>query len=318
MTKAIVEAVSISKRYGDIQALKDVDLTIKPGEILALLGNNGAGKTTLISIIAGVLAADAGRVTINGIDSAVAPSALRRIIGFAPQELGIYLPLTVRRNLKFSAEINCSESRRDLRAARVEQISDALGLSSLLDRPAEKLSGGEKRRLHTAMALLHNPQVVLLDEPTVGADVESRNSILSFIRGLAAAGAGVLYCTHYLHEVEALEADVVILSHGSVIARGEVGELIKLAGESIIEVEFDEITPVLAGIGEQVSETRIRIAAPSPGSALADLLRAHHSSVSTLRSVEVLRPSLESVYVKLTGRRFESNSETEAEPHGEG
>lgn len=318
MTEAIVEAAGISKRYGTIEALRDVDLAIMPGEIVALLGNNGAGKTTLMSIIAGVLAADGGTVRINGIDPAAAPSGLRRIIGFAPQELGIYLPLTVRRNLQFFAEIHCADSRRNVRAARIEEISSALGLSALLDRPAEKLSGGEKRRLHTAMALLHNPRVVLLDEPTVGADVETRNAILTFVRDLAAAGAAVLYCTHYLQEVEALEAGVVILSHGRVVARGEVSALIKLADEPIIEMEFDEITPALAAMGEQVSATRLRVAAPSPGSTLAGVLRTHQSSVSSLRSVEVLRPSLESAYVKLTGRRFESDSGDEEIAHGEG
>ena len=198
------------------------------GTILGLLGPNGAGKTTLVSIVAGLRRADAGTVHVGGIDVGRHPKSAQRLIGFAPQETGVYPVLTVRDNLRFFAGL--AGLRRPDARVRIDEVGAALGLDELFDRRASELSGGERRRLHTAIALLHRPRLVLLDEPTTGADVRTRNEILELVRTLADDGSAVVYSTHYLHEIEALDATVAFIDHGRIVARGELAELVHRHG----------------------------------------------------------------------------------------
>jgi ABC-type multidrug transport system ATPase subunit len=189
----------LRKSYGDVLALGGVDLDVRAGEIVALLGPNGAGKTTLVSIVAGLRRADSGIVRVDGLNALSRSSEVRRRIGLAPQDTGLYPVVTVRQNFMLFGEL-AGMSRAALRP-RIDEVAEALDLTELLDRQAGKLSGGQKRRVHTALALLHSPRLLLLDEATTGADVETRTRLLNVVRQLAADGSAVLYSTHYLAEV---------------------------------------------------------------------------------------------------------------------
>ena len=210
------------KAYREHLVLDGVDLDVARGQVLGLVGANGAGKTTLISIVAGLRAPDAGRVTVAGVDALAHRAAASRHIGLAPQELGIYPTLTARANLRTFAEL--AGLRPRVARARADEVAELLGLTSCLAQRADTLSGGQKRRLHTGLAVLHRPDLLFLDEPTVGADVQSRAGILDLVRDMAAAGTAVVYTTHYLTELEQLQADVAVLDRGRIAAAGPVGD----------------------------------------------------------------------------------------------
>jgi ABC-2 type transport system ATP-binding protein len=306
MQHSLLEIRSLAKSYGDVCALENVDLNLAEGEILGLLGPNGAGKTTLISIIAGLRAPDRGTVRVGGVDVGADPMAARRQMGIAPQDLGVYLPLTVRNNLRFFGRMVGLRGRE--LEGRVEEVADALELTGLLDRKAQQLSGGEQRRLHTAMALLHRAPLLLLDEPTAGVDVATRNRLLDLVRRLAAEGASVCYTTHYLHEVEALDASVAILDHGRIVAHGDTRELVASSGGAVVEIRVEGDIPLgLASLGDvEHEESAVRIRAPDPAVALTRAVAAMGEDSARIRSVEFVQPSLESVYLSITGRRFNS------------
>jgi ABC-2 type transport system ATP-binding protein len=251
----------IVKRYGDRTALDGVDLEVAPGEVCALLGPNGAGKSTLVAVTCGLLKPDAGTVVVPGRP------------GVAFQEIGIYPSLTVRENLWAFAELH-GVSRK-----RAERVIEPFVLDALADRPAGRLSGGEQRRLHAAIALVHRPRLVLLDEPTAGADTQTRSAILAAVKASAGEGTAIVYTTHYLPEVEELDAGVALLEAGRMIATGTVGELVARHAESVLEVTFAD--------GRVVRRPGCSLLGLEP-----DAIRA-----------EVIRPSLEAAYLALTGRR---------------
>jgi len=216
MTKTLT-VEDLRKSFGSTTALAGVDLEVAAGEVVALIGQNGAGKTTLISIVAALLRPDSGRVRIDGIDPGAQPRRARRRLGLAPQETGLYPVLSARENLRFLGSL-AGLGKAELEQ-RVEEVAAAFALTSLLDRQAQILSGGQRKRLHVAMALMHRPSLLLLDEPTAGVDVEARVQLLATVRGLAAEGSAVLYSTHYLAEVGDLDASVAVLDGGRIVAR---------------------------------------------------------------------------------------------------
>jgi ABC-2 type transport system ATP-binding protein len=292
------------KRYGEVVALDGVSLTVAPGEIMGLLGANGAGKTTLVSLVSGLRRPDGGTIRVGDIDVARAPDDARALIGVAPQTTGLYEVLTVRQNLAFFGEL-CGLRRRAL-ATRVEELAATLLLTALLDRPVATLSGGEKRRVHTAVALVGRPPLLLLDEPTVGADVETRAALLHVVRMLADDGSAVVYSTHYLPEVEVLGASVAMLDHGRLIARGAVDDLVAQHGAAIAELHFDGGAPACAvdGITVVVDGDVLRVGAPNPAAAAATVIAHLGSDAARLRGIDVLQPNLDSVFLALTGRRY--------------
>ena len=300
----MLEIRGLTKAYGQHEVLRGVDLAAGAGEIVGLLGPNGAGKTTLVSIVAGLRRADAGRVAVDGIDALAHPEAARRVLGLAPQELGIYPVLSVEKNLAFFAELS-GLGGRNLRD-RVVEVADALDLVKLLGQKAGTLSGGQKRRLHTAMALVHEPKVLFLDEPTVGADVRTRNQILQVVRKRAEAGCAVVYTSHYLTEIEDLGASVAILEAGQIIARGSLAGLVAEHGSSALRLTFEGSAPALEGF--EIAGAVATLRTPDPAHAAAGILGRLNGSTEKLRSVDIVRPSLEAAYLALTGRR--SNEET--------
>jgi ABC-2 type transport system ATP-binding protein len=297
-----LKARGIHKSYGEIRALDGVDLDVGRGEIVALLGPNGAGKSTLVSVVAGLRKADRGDVWLNGVDAAANPDLARRQLGLAPQETGIYPTLSVLDNLRFFGKL-AGLSKRELER-RVDEVAATFSLGDLLDRRARYLSGGEKRRLHTAMVVLHRPPLLLLDEVTVGVDVQTRNQLLELVGSLAEQGSAVIYSTHYLHEIEALGAQrVAILLEGRVVAAGSIPDLIGAFGGSFVELSFEQrptgldLPPGTTVVTENV----LRVPADdSPAVTAADLVGRLDRSGATLREIKLLQPSLESVFLSVT------------------
>jgi ABC-type multidrug transport system ATPase subunit len=301
----------LRKSYGDVVALQGVDFDVAAGEIVSLLGPNGAGKTTIVSIVAGLRRADAGVVEVDDLDALRRSSEVRRRIGLAPQDLGIYPVVSVRNNFRLFGRL-AGLGDRELRT-RIDEVAQALDITDLLDRQGGTLSGGQKRRVHTAIALLHQPALLLLDEATTGADVETRGRILELVRGLAARGSAVLYSTHYLQEVEDLGARVVLLDDGRVIASGHAEELIAAHAAPVVELTFEGEVPASALDGSATIEgSRVRIPTSDPAATLATVLPK--LPPGSLQSVEIMRPDLEAVYLGLTGRRYEeADKEVEKE-----
>lgn len=291
----------IRKSYGEVTALAGVDLSIRRGEVFALLGRNGAGKTTLISIAAGLRRPDSGVVEVDGVSMRERPSLARARLGLAAQETGVYPPLSARENLCFFGEL-VGLGRRAI-DARIEELSCALELDELLDRSAQTLSVGQLRRLHLAATIMRRPPLLLLDEPTAGVDVRSRARILELVHELARAGSAVCYSTHYLVEAEQLQASVAILHGGRVLACDSLERLIASHGDSAVELTFDGSAPSLARLPHvRLSETTLRLPADDgePGLALAKALPALGDSVTRLRGAKMVQPSLESVFLALT------------------
>jgi ABC-2 type transport system ATP-binding protein len=210
--------------------------------------------------------------------------------------------VSVRRNLLLFGEL-AGLGRVEL-SRRIDEVADALDITDLLDRQAGKLSGGQKRRVHTAIALLHRPRLLLLDEATTGADVETRGHILALVRRLAAEGSAVLYSTHYLAEVETLGSDVVIIDQGRVIARGDVAGLVGAHAVAVVELAFDGAVPAyLRTDGATVEGNRLRLQTQDPAATLVEVVPRVPPGM--LSAVEIIRPNLEAVYLALTGRRYD-------------
>jgi ABC-2 type transport system ATP-binding protein len=220
----MLDATGLVKRFAATVALSGFDLRVSAGEIAGLIGHNGAGKTTFARATAGLLTLDAGLVTVAGIDAARSPGRVRPLLGLAPQELALYPTATARENLFVFAGLY-GMRRREARQ-RIRQLADALVLGEVLGRRVRDLSGGQQRRLQAATAMLHRPRLLLLDEPTVGADPVTRDALLAAVRAAAADGAAVVYATHYLPELDTLNATLAVADHGRIVARGDRAELL--------------------------------------------------------------------------------------------
>lgn len=217
----MLDAAGLTKRYGDVRALDGFDLRVVAGEICGLIGHNGAGKTTFVEVVTGLIRPDAGTVTIAG----RSPRRSRDRYGLAPQEIALYLSVTVRQNLRLFGALAGLRGRRLTTA--IEEIAIGLELADVLDQPVGLLSGGQRRRTQAATAMVHRPPLLLLDEPTVGADPQTRQALLARIRAAAHDGAAVCYTTHYLPELVELDASLAICSAGRVIARGSQESLLR-------------------------------------------------------------------------------------------
>ena len=272
---------NVRKRYGATVALDGLSLSVRPGEILGLLGPNGAGKSTTVNLSVGLIAPDEGQVSLGALGSPRDPTARRRV-GVAPQALAIYEQLTAEENLRFFGRVYGLSG-----AALAGRVDWALDFAALRDRRRDRAatySGGMKRRLNLVAALVHDPELVLLDEPTVGVDPQSRNAILERILELRRLGRTVVYTTHYMEEAERLCDRVAVVDHGRLLALGTVPELLRAHGGE----------PVLvARVGSEVR----RVPAPDPARALLDLLATGH-----LDDFHLERANLETVFLSLTGR----------------
>jgi ABC-2 type transport system ATP-binding protein len=275
----MLDAIDLHKRYGRVTALDGFHLTVKPGEIVGLIGHNGAGKTTFAETVTGLIRPNSGQVRIDGIDAIRQPRAARARIGYAPQELGLYPTATVRQNLAVFGRLH-GLRRRALTNA-IDQTAEDLVLTDVLDRPVGILSGGQRRRTQAATALLHEPAVLLLDEPTAGADPATRDALLAAVAARAKAGTAVCYATHYLPELDQLGATIAVAARGRVIARGDRETLLDgLSGHATVAY--------LDG-----TETTVTGADPIP--ALVDLLTRGPAPTG----IDLHRPTLDDLYRQL-------------------
>lgn len=305
--KAMLEMSEVAKSYGAVPALGGVDLRIAPGEMVGLLGPNGAGKTSLLSIAVGLRRADSGTIRVGGLDPARNHRA-RALIGYAPQSTGVYPSLTVADNLRLYGRLAGVRGRS--LENRIQQTGEALDLTGLLDRKAENLSGGERRRVHVAGAVVSKAPLVILDEATAGMDVDARRTLIRFVRSLADDGVAILYSTHYLHEVEDDAVRLVILDRGRIIAGGRFSHLLREHGHSFVEMSFHGAAPLLDVPYPRETEGHVlRITSDDPPVALAAALQMLGPEAAHLAGVEILKPSLDGVFAELTGRRWDAQAD---------
>jgi ABC-2 type transport system ATP-binding protein len=296
----MLAAEGLVKRYGARRALDGFDLTVAPGEITGLIGHNGAGKTTFVEIVTGLTRPDAGRVTVGGIDVLRSPRAARALIGHAPQELALYVSATVRDNLRLFAAL-AGLRRRALRHG-VDQVAEELALTDVLGQRIGLLSGGQRRRAQAAIALVGDAPLLLLDEPTPGADPQTRAALLAAVRARADRGAAVLYTTHYLPELVDLGATVAVARSGRIIARGPQDTLMNgLPGELRLRLDAAAGQPGARALPASLARRtaavggELRITSSDPPADLAALLAAGCSPVS----VDLRRPDLDDLYRSL-------------------
>ncbi|TVP66860.1 MAG: ABC transporter ATP-binding protein [Leptolyngbya sp. LCM1.Bin17] len=313
---AAVTIENLRKSYGSVIAVQDVSLTIQPGEIFGLLGPNGAGKTTTIRCLCTLSVPDSGRIELMGIPVLEQPQVARRYLGYIAQEVALDKVLTGRELLELQAAIY--HMPKQVALGRIEQMLSLLDLQDWADQKTGAYSGGLKKRLDLALGLLHQPDVLVLDEPTVGLDIETRSAVWSFLRQLKAAGTTVLITSHYLEEVDALADRVAIIDQGRVIAAGTPSDLKDKIGGDRITLRIREFTP-----DDEAAKAKAMLADlpfvqdvivnPAQGNSLnlvverqADALAAVQRSLAEaglpVFGISQSRPSLDDVYLAATGR----------------
>jgi ABC-2 type transport system ATP-binding protein len=297
------------KRFGDLTAVGGVGFSIEEGETFGLLGPNGAGKTTSISMIAGLLEPDAGEITVAGTSISPTSIAGKASIGLVPQDLAIYPDLTASENLAFFGHLYGMKGGE--LEKRVNEVLDVIALTERKDDLTKEFSGGMKRRLNIGIGLLHRPQLLILDEPTVGVDPQSRNSILESVESLSAEGMAVLYTTHYMEEAERLCDRVAIIDEGTIKAEGTRRELVSMVGERdrvVIAATGDMTTAIEAARGilgvfeASQSDQGLDVLADEASRLLPDLLGKIASTGAVITGVEVVEPNLEAVFLQVTGK----------------
>ncbi|MFG6102483.1 ATP-binding cassette domain-containing protein [Leptothoe sp. EHU-05/26/07-4] len=307
---------SLQKRYGDVLALKDVSLQIEPGEIFGLLGPNGAGKTTTIRCLCTLALPDAGNLEVMGISVIQDPRRVRQRLGYIAQEVALDKVLTGRELLELQAAIYHLPTK--LAKSRIDQMVELLELTDWADKKTGTYSGGLKKRLDLAAGLLHQPDVLVLDEPTVGLDIESRSAVWRFLRQLQAAGTTILITSHYLEEVDALANRVAIIDQGQVISSGTPAELKSKVGGERITLRIREFTPL--NEAEQASQmlqelpvvqevivnsaqgNSLNLVVESEADALMTVQKALKEAGLPTFGIAQSQPSLDDVYLAATGR----------------
>ena len=307
----MIEVEGLRKTFGDLVAVDDISFTARPGEIFGLLGPNGAGKTTTINCISGLLTPTSGAVRVCGHDVVREGQQARRTLGVVPQEVALYEELTAQENLDYWG------GAQGLRGARLrERIKETLLLTGLADRsrePVKRFSGGMKRRLNIACGIIHQPQVLVLDEPTVGVDPQSRSRMLELIRDEARQGRCVLYTTHYLQEAETLCDRLAIIDHGRIIAQGTLVELRAMLGERDLLRLAGVFRPEAArqafagqdGIEVlQADEGQLVLSVADASRRLPAIFAALAGAQAEVRGTILTQPSLESLFIRLTGKEL--------------
>ncbi len=306
---ALLECRDLRKRYGQRTAVDGVSFTIASGETYGLLGPNGAGKTTTISMICGLLRRDGGEVAVGGHPVDIGAPEAKAMIGYVPQDLAIYPDLSARENLRFFGRLQRLSGKA--LEARVVEVLEVIGLSDRADERTDGFSGGMKRRLNIGIGLLHRPKLLVLDEPTVGVDPQSRNAILSSVADLEQEGMAILYTTHYMEEAERLCDRIGIIDEGRIRAEGTRRELVGLVGgkDRVTLVASGFLAPAAEALGdlERVQEAtaadgRIVLVVAEARSLLPRILEVAADAGATVRSVEVVEPDLEAVFLHLTGK----------------
>jgi len=305
----MIEVEELRKSFGELNAVDGVSFTARPGEIFGLLGPNGAGKTTTIGCISGLLTPTAGRVRVMGHDVAREGPAARENLGVAPQEIALYEDLSALENLNFWG--GAQRLRNPLLKKRVQEALEVAGLQDRARDPVKSFSGGMKRRLNLACAMVHAPKALLLDEPTVGVDPQSRVRLLEVVREQARAGVCVLYTTHYMEEAETLCDRLAIMDRGRIIASGTLAELRALLAERDL-LRFTGVFAPQAARGAldrvdgievlQADESVLILSMADASRRLPAIFSALSAAGADVRGTTLTQPSLESLFIKLTGK----------------
>ena len=305
----MLEVSKLVKRYGDNLAVSDISFSIMPGEIYGLLGPNGAGKSSTINIITGLIRKDGGQVTIGGLDLDRDLTKAKYLLGIVPQDLAIYNDLTALQNVKFFGSLY-GLSGSTLQAKAMETL-EFVGLKDKARDKVKTFSGGMKRRLNIACGLVHRPKLLILDEPTVGIDPQSRNHIMEAILKLNREGMTILYTTHYMEEAEQLCSRIAIMDAGQIVAQGNLAELRSLIEENwYVALKVKGTPPMdalsrVAGVEKiDLNGNMIRFTCRGKHSQLKDILEVlsqHHNDILDLSIDE---PNLEDVFLTLTGKRL--------------
>ncbi len=305
MSAPLLSAKGVVKRFGSLTALDGVSLDIAPGEFFGLLGPNGAGKSTFMSLVAGLRPPDGGSLTVDGAGVAAGSASARKALGLVPQHIALYEDLGAEANLRIFGQLYGLSG-----AVLSERVDHALGAVQLTDRRGDivkTFSGGMKRRLNLAAALLHKPRLLLCDEPTVGVDPQSRNAIFDYLQELNRGGLTIIYSTHYMEEATRLCSRIGIIDHGKILALGTIDELLaRLPFEEEVRFpstgETAELARELAAHGEVSTVDGVHRFRPRPGYPMSSFYRLTEEHDLPARLFTSQRPTLEALFLQLTGR----------------
>lgn len=306
----MIKVTNLKKQLGNVQALKGISFTIREGEFYGLLGPNGAGKTTTISILSSIIKPDQGEVNINGIDLLQDPESCKRIMGVVPQEIALYNQLTAWDNLMFWGSLYNVKD-----AELKDKANETLKLFGLYDRRNDKVgnySGGMKRRINIASALLHSPKILFMDEPTVGIDPQSRNLIFEVIEQLHKAGMTLIYTTHYMEEAERFCDRIGIIDNGQIIAEGTLDELKQKSPVKeqitvqVNEMSEDKVKQLEQAFGPevQVTKTSVILATNNTRSDLPKIVIKCNEAGLDIQHIEIKKVNLETIFLGLTGKQL--------------
>ncbi len=306
---ALLEVKNLSKSYGTLKAVNNIAFKVEEGEIIGLLGPNGAGKSTTISMISTLLKPESGEILYKGKDIVSHPKAIQKVLGIVPQEIALYPTLSGYDNLKFWGQAYGVTGKR--LKERIETVSKIIGIDARLKDKVEQYSGGMKRRINIGAALLHEPELLIMDEPTVGIDPQSRNHILDTVLELNKQGMTIIYTSHYMEEVEYLCRNIHIMDSGQIIASGTQDDLIEIIeGERKIVIQlnstsqsFVESLSTITGVERVEAEGHmVCIFTKNGKNIIRDALDKAMAQNVGVESLEVIKPNLESVFLHLTGK----------------
>jgi ABC-2 type transport system ATP-binding protein len=304
MSQPAIHIAGLTKSYGDVAALRGVDMTIKQGEFFGLLGPNGAGKTTIINILTGLIFRDKGIAEVFGRDTVKDFRFTRSKIGIAAQELSVDWFFPIEKLLYFQAGYYGLSTQKA--KPKIDDLLERLGLSEKRESRLRQLSGGMKRRFQLAKALVHDPDIIILDEPTAGVDVELRRSLWQYLRDLHNQGRTILLTTHYIEEAELLCENVAIIDEGKILKEGSPKDLTQKLGTAGITVQLgnmeSDIESFLDKFTFTLEENRIHFSVNNPDSAMPEIIRQLSKANVHIQSIETNISSLEDVFLNLTGK----------------
>ncbi len=304
----IIEVDGLARHYGKVKAVDGVSFGVEEGETFGLLGPNGAGKTTLMEILCGLRKFDQGKVTVSNFDLAKDSRKVRSLIGFCPQETLLYDLLSVRENLSFSASLYSLSSSKF--KERVEFSSKVLGVGEFLSRRVSQLSGGMKRRANLAASIIHDPPIVILDEPTVGFDPTIKREFWELIKNLKEYGKTIVLSTHDMYEADEICDRVAIMEKGKIAALDKPHVLKKtIGGEASIHVkvkkpQIEKALKILQGYKTVTDDDELKVFVTSPWQSMTEISAKLNAQGILTEKIEIVEPTLEDVFMKLSGRRL--------------
>ncbi|WP_445491053.1 ABC transporter ATP-binding protein [Niallia sp. 03133] len=308
----VIEAVNVKKTFSENTVVDQVSLTIQKGEIFGLLGPNGAGKTTTISMLSAQVETSSGNITVNEFDTNKESAKVKSLVGIVPQDIALYQSLNAYDNLIFFGSLYNLKKKEIV--DKTNWLLDIVGLKDRAKEPIKNYSGGMKRRINIVAALLHNPQVVFMDEPTVGIDPQSRNKIYELIRILKDLGVTIVYTTHYMEEAAALCDRIAIMDRGNIITQGTPDELIAKIHGGIVELSMlstealeeasDVLKPIDGVVQTSISGEKLSIIVKDTQLSLGIIIETLNNNKIHVDSINIMAPTLETLFLHLTGKQL--------------